>query len=54
MFDGFTDNARLQRTDISGDVGEFWLFFLSITTFTVHVILAERRRLRESDNAIPD
>jgi hypothetical protein len=37
-----------------GDVGEFWLFFLSITTFTVHVILEERRRLRERGDAIPD
>ena len=37
-----------------GDVGEFWLFFLSIMTFTVHVILAERRRLRDRNDANAD
>jgi hypothetical protein len=30
-----------------GDIGEFWLFFLSIATFTTHVIMAERQRWRE-------
>jgi hypothetical protein len=30
-----------------GDVGEFWLFFLSVAAFTTHVIMAERHRLRE-------
>lgn len=30
-----------------GDVGEFWLFFLSIAAFTLHVIADEHRRLRE-------
>jgi hypothetical protein len=38
-----------------GDVGEFWLFFLSIAAFTTHVIMAERLRLRESGgDARPD
>jgi hypothetical protein len=35
-----------------GDVGEFWLFFLSIVSFTTHLIMAERRRLR--DLGIPE
>lgn len=37
-----------------GDVGEFWLFFLSIVAFTAHVILAERQRLRERGDASSD
>jgi len=37
-----------------GDLGEFWLFFLSIASFTTHVILAERRRLRERGVTDPD
>lgn len=37
-----------------GDVGEFWLFFLSIGTFTTHVIMAERQRLRERGDANRD
>lgn len=26
-----------------GDVGEFWLFFLSIATFAIHVLSTQRR-----------
>jgi hypothetical protein len=37
-----------------GDVGEFWLFFLSVVSFTIHVIIAERRRLQERGIASPD
>jgi hypothetical protein len=37
-----------------GDVGEFWLFFLSIVSFTIHVIIAERRRLQERGITSPD
>jgi hypothetical protein len=37
-----------------GDVEEFWLFFLSIATFTTHVIMAERQRLRERGGASRD
>ena len=37
-----------------GDVGEFWLFFLSIATFTTHVIMAERQRLRKRGDANRD
>ncbi len=32
-----------------GDVGEFWLFFLSIVTFAIHVLSGQRRRRREGD-----
>jgi hypothetical protein len=37
-----------------GDVGEFWLFFLSIASFTIHVIIAERRRSHERGITSPD
>jgi hypothetical protein len=37
-----------------GDVGEFWLFLLSVVSFTAHVIIAERRLLREHGITNPD
>jgi hypothetical protein len=33
-----------------GDVGEFWLFFLSIVTFSIHVLSGQRVRNRENSD----
>jgi hypothetical protein len=32
-----------------GDLGEFWLFFLSIVTFAIHILSDQRRRRREAN-----
>lgn len=35
-----------------GEVGEFWLFFLSIVTFAIHVLSGQRRSRRNDVHEI--
>lgn len=37
-----------------GDVGEFWLFFLSIATFAIHVLSTQRRAAGQVGRADKD